>query len=142
MWLFQMMENIILILIDKWDISMEEATWFKHCTESVNVQLFETFCCNFYCCHLWSKYNKSAYYKAKIAFKKIYRALMGLDRLCSITQHMILRNIDSFDVLLWKDIFGFRERIVQSENFVIDCILNSLSFLDSSLNTKWMDVLF
>ena len=115
---------------------------FKHCTDTVKIQLFKTFCCNFYCCHLWSKFNKSAYYKAKIAFKKIYRSLMGLDRRASITEHMILRNIDSFDAIIRKDVYGFRERIFKSDNSVIYSIFNSLCFLDSSLHTRWMCVLF
>ncbi len=30
---------------------------FKHCTDDVKLQLFKTFCSNFYCCQLWSNYK-------------------------------------------------------------------------------------
>ena len=35
---------------------------FKHCSDLVKFQLFKTFCCNLYCCHLWSFfYNQTSY---------------------------------------------------------------------------------
>ena len=115
---------------------------FKQCSDSVKVQLFNTFCGNFYCSHLWSMYTKSSYAKVKVAFKKIYRSLMKLDRRCSITGHMVNLNVDSFDVLIRKSVYNFRERLYKSDNVLIGAVVNSMFFLDSPLYARWLKVLF
>jgi len=115
---------------------------FKHCTDSVKIQLFKTFCCNFYCSHLWSVYNKASYSKVKVAFKKIYRTLMNLERRCSITNHMVNLNVDSFDVLIRKSVYSFRERLIRSDNVLISTVVNSMFFLESPLYARWLKVLF
>ena len=101
---------------------------FKQCSDSVKVQLFNTFCGNFYCSHLWSMYTKSSYAKVKVAFKKIYRSLMKLDRRCSITGHMVNLNVDSFDVLIRKSVYNFKERLYKSDNVLIRAVVNSMFF--------------
>ena len=69
--------------------------YMYHCSDLVKFQLFKTFCCNLYCCHLWSFYNQTSYTKVKVAYKRIYRSLLNLDYRSSITTHMVLSNVDS-----------------------------------------------
>ncbi len=115
---------------------------FKHCTDNVKTRLFNTFCSNFYCSHLWHNFNRSSLNKVRVAFKKIYRSLFGLDRLASITQHMVSLNTDSFDVLIRKSSHNFYERLVKSENMIIGAIVNSMFFFDSSLYKHWLKVIY
>ena len=75
-----------------------------------------------------SMYTKSSYAKVKVAFKKIYRSLMKLDRRCSITGHMVNLNVDSFDVLIRKSVYNFRERLYKSDNVLIGAVVNSMFF--------------
>ncbi len=115
---------------------------FRHCSDPVKLQLFKTFCCNFYCSHLWSFYNKASYTKVRVAFKRIYRSLMNLDYTSSITSHMVLSNVDCFDVLVRKAVYNFRQRLIKSDNNIICSIVNSMFFINSKTYNKWLAVLF
>ena len=115
---------------------------FKHCTVPVKTQLFKTFCCNFYVDHFWHSFKKCSYNKIKVAFKKIYRHLMNLDRCSSITSHMVNLNIDSFDVLLRKSVYNFQERLLLSGNGIISAIVNSMFYIDGALYARWLNTLF
>ena len=115
---------------------------FKHCSDLVKFQLFKTFCCNLYCCHLWSFYNHTSYTKVKVAYKRIYRSLLNLDYRSSITTHMVLSNVDSFDVFVRKSVFNFKQRLLKSGNGILSAIVNSLHFISSHTYNKWLNVLY
>ena len=51
-------------------------------------------------------------------------------------------NIDSFDVLLRKSIYNFKERLLHSENVIIGAIVNSMFFIDSPLYARWHKTLY
>ena len=102
---------------------------FKHCTVNVKIQLFKTFCCNFYGDHLWHSFKKRSYGKIKIAFKKIYRYLMNLDRYASITSHMVNLNIDYFDVLLRKSIYTTSKSVCFIQKMLLLVLLLILCYV-------------
>ena len=115
---------------------------FKHCSNEVKIQLFKTFCSNMYCGHLWSSYFSYSYSKIRVAFKQIYRCLMKLDRRSSISQSMLIFDIDNFDIIIRKAVYNFRQRLMKSENTVIGAIINSMFFQCSTTLRRWYKILF
>ena len=116
-------------------------SYFKHCTANVKVQLFKTFCSNFYCSHLWTNYYKYTIDKANKAYKKVFSKLFSCTRGESITQKMILLTCNSFNVIRRKSIYNFRERILCSKNDIIATIRNSLFFIDFDYK-NWLPVIY
>ena len=80
--------------------------------------------------------------KVKVAYKRIYRSLLNLDYRSSITTHMVLSNVDSFDVLVRKSVFNFKQRLLKSGNGILSAIVNSLHFMSSHTYNKWLNVLY
>ena len=95
-----------------------------------------------YCGHLWSSYFSYSYSKIRVAFKQIYRCLMKLDRISSISQSMLIFDIDNFDIIIRKAVYNFRERLMKSENTVIGAIINSMFFQCSTTLRRWYKILF
>ena len=115
---------------------------FKHCDDSVKLQLFKTFCTNIYCCQLWRSYKKSTYRRVNVAYRRIFRYFMKIDNGSSVSYAMLNYNVDSFDVLVRKAVFNFRKRIMESENVVIKNLVTSLFYLESKLCKRWDKILF
>ena len=115
---------------------------FKHCDDSVKLQLFKTFCCNIYCCQLWSMYKKTTYRKINVAYRRIFRYFMKIDNGTSVSSAMLYHNVDSLDVVVRKAIFNFRKRIMESGNVIIKTLVTSLFFLESNLCKRWKNILF
>ena len=53
---------------------------FKHCSEDVKVKLYNSYCCNIYCCALVSAYHKTVLDKFSVACNKVFKSLMGVPR--------------------------------------------------------------
>ena len=115
---------------------------FKHCDESVKLQLFKSFCTNIYCCQLWSSYKKTTYRKINVAYRRIFRYFMKIDNATSVSCAMLNYNVDSLDVLVRKAVFNFRKRLMESDNVIIKTLVNSLFYLDSTLCKRWSTLLF
>jgi hypothetical protein len=115
---------------------------FKHCTDEVKLQLFKTFCSNFYCCQLWSNYKVSTYNKLRVAFNNVFRSLLKLKRDCSISAYMVNNHVNSFYGLLRKQIYGFTLRLRNSTNILVDTIVNATAFNDNCMNVTWVKKLF
>ena len=56
---------------------------FSSCSDEVKKQLFQTYCANMYCAHLWSNHNKATLQKIKVAYNNAFRKLFGLNYRCS-----------------------------------------------------------
>ena len=72
---------------------------------------------------------------------------MNLDRCSSITNHSITKymvnlNIDSFDVLLWKSVYNFQERLLHSGNGIIGAIIDFMFYIDGSLYAQRFKTLY
>ena len=115
---------------------------FKHCSEDVKIQLFKAYCNNLYCGQLWCNFRMYTFNKIRVAFNNVFRALMGLRRDSSISEYMVKNDLDTFQVLYRKVIGNFRDRILKSENAILQTIIDSLFFQSSKLNMKWTDVLY
>ena len=75
---------------------------FNSCTPEVKVQLFQSYCSNFYCSHLWNCYTQAILNKVKIAFNKGFRHFLGYPRDFSASQMFLDNGVHHFDVLQRK----------------------------------------
>jgi hypothetical protein len=115
---------------------------FSMCNVEVKARLFKAYCSSFYCSQLWCSYSTACFRKLQASYNRIFRVLFKLDRLCSISQKCIEYNIDSFKVLLRKSIFGFRTRLLNCDNTIIQSITRSTFYMSCSLTAKWNHLLF
>ena len=97
---------------------------FHHCSVDVRLALFRSYCTCFYCPFLWTHYKKSNYSKLRVAFNTVYCRILKLPSRSSASTMYAVNNIDSLEVLVRKRIFGFMERLNNSDT-IIKCINNS-----------------
>ena len=114
---------------------------FYHCSTDVKIALFRSYCTCFYCPFLWTHYKKSTHSKLRVAFNNVYRRILKLPPRSSASTMYAINNIDSFEVLIRKRIFGFTERLNNSENTIIKCINNSW-VLRFDIWSPWNKLLF
>ena len=84
---------------------------FNMCSIYVKVELFRAYCTNFYCCSLWSSFSLSTISKMRVAYNNVVRRLLGYSRRDSASNMFVTNNLPSFDVLLRRNIYGFKTRI-------------------------------
>ena len=51
---------------------------FGKCTDDVKLELFRSYCSNFYCCQLWSNYTTAMYNNIRVAYNNTFRFLMKI----------------------------------------------------------------
>ena len=115
---------------------------FKHCNDEVKLQLFKTYCTNFYCCQLWSVYKNNTMNKLRVAYNNVFRNMFKLARDASISYSMLLCNLEGFQAVVRKQSYGFRQRIYHIDNFLVKTIVNSMSFSTNKINIMWINNLF
>ena len=92
---------------------------FYHCSTDVKIALFRSYCTCFYCPFLWTHYKKSTHSKLRVTFNNVYRRILKLQPRSSASTMYAINNIDRFEVLIRKRIFGFTERLNNCENAII-----------------------
>ena len=58
---------------------------FYFCTINVKLELFRCYCTSFYCCYLWTGYNKSTFNRLRVTFNNAYRRIPDLPWRCSVS---------------------------------------------------------
>ncbi|KAK2192621.1 hypothetical protein NP493_26g07049 [Ridgeia piscesae] len=81
---------------------------FHHGSVGVKLRLFHAYCCTTYCCQLWVNFNKGSYLKAKSEVNNMHRRILGYNRRDSASSMFGNNAIDTFDALLRKNIYGFK----------------------------------
>ena len=76
--------------------------------------------------------SKVAKRKLITAYKRIFRSLMKLG-LALTTFNMLCYNVDPFTVIERKLNFGFRKRLLASDNTIISVMLMSSDFYDTPI---------
>ena len=115
---------------------------FRACTHNVKVKLFRTFFTNVYGCHLWALYKQTTYRRVVVAYNNIYRKMFKVRRGDSMSAIYVQQNIDPVNVLIRKNVFGFKNRLFDSSNLLIKCIMSSHFYYNSRLCTKWFSILY
>ena len=114
---------------------------FKAASVNVKVQLFKTYICTFYCPALWCYYHKAKFTSFNAAFKRVFRYLFVI-RDGSLTAAMLKLNCDPLNTLIRKSVYGFRNRIIFSDNSILSAIVNSQHFHFCSLTSRWNFLLY
>ena len=98
---------------------------FHYCTVDVKLLLIKSYCTSFYCGYLWSDYKASTF--SKVAFNNVYRRVLGLPQWYSASGMYAMHNIDNFEALLRKTLYGFVQRHENSANKIIATLIKSLN---------------
>ena len=98
---------------------------FGLCSSEVKQQLFHSYCANFYCCSLWTSYNKTTYNKVKVAYNNIARRLLGYDYR-DVASHMFVTNsLDSMKIVLRKNMYNLKVHVETSNNSIVKTICDN-----------------
>ena len=98
---------------------------FGHCTVDVKIALFNSYCTSLYCSFLWTDFKKSTFSKVRIAFNNAYRRIFGLPKWSSASEMYACNNIDNFETMMRRGIYGFVQRLESCENSVVQSINKS-----------------
>ena len=115
---------------------------FNKSTDDVKVKLFKTYFNSFYGITLWSQYKTVSRKKIVTAYKQVFRKLMHIVMPQGTSTKMVALSIDPFEVIERKMIYGFMNRINNSENCIVKCISNSEFYMSSQLYINWSDMLY
>ena len=96
---------------------------FRNCSQRVKLRLFQSFCTNFYCTHLWWSYSRETLRKTTVAYNNTLRFMMGYGRFCSASGMFVQCNIDNFETIRRRYIYGFKCRLQESNNSIVKCLL-------------------
>lgn len=115
---------------------------FANCSDDVKCMLFKTYCTSLYCCQLWYMTSKTAMNKLRIAYNNSLRRILHIPKRSSASEMFVCLNVPSFGEILRKNIYGFIQRIKQSDNSLIASVVNSHVPLYSSVWKWWSDTLY
>ena len=96
---------------------------FGYCTKIVKSLLFQSYCTNLYCSHLWWNYRRDMYKKIMVAYNNCVRRFMGYMYDSSASKMFQENNVLHFNVLRRKCLHNFMNRLNSSENNLIKHIL-------------------
>ncbi len=114
---------------------------FGACLPNVKQHLFMTYCGSMYTIQLWRRYTKKQYKKIKVAYNNIFHTFLEYD--CSASGMFVENRVDTFNVhVIRRMVNSFRERIYNSENNLIKCIVNSTAWKGSDLLFSWNSTLY
>ena len=91
---------------------------------------------------LWCSYKTTDYKRVIVAYNDVYRSLFGIKRGESISNIYVINGINSFNMLVRKYIFSFRDRLMKSENILIKTAVGSTFFNVSRMTCKWNQQLY
>ena len=96
---------------------------FSNCSQRVKFMLFQSFCTNFYFTHLWWSYSRETLRKTTVAFNNTLRFMIGYGRFFSASGMFVQCNIDNFETIRRRYIYGFKCRLQESNNYIVKCLL-------------------
>lgn len=109
---------------------------FGKCSKEVKLYLFRTYCTSMYTCQLWCKYTQAQYKKLRVAYNNIFRRFMGYDPFYSAQGMFVENNIDSFEVLMRKNVYSFMTRMQCSTNKLVNNVMMGLSWEESQVQSN------
>ena len=107
----------------------------------VKCDLFKAFCCNMYCSHLWCDFKNETLRRLIVGYNHSFRIIMKYPRHCSASGMFVFNNVPSFKELWRKSIYGFKQRVDNSLNKVVNTVANT-TLLSSRLRKHWRTVLY
>ena len=110
---------------------------FKHCTKDVKVLLFKTFCSNMYCSETWCNFSKTNMEQLKVSYNRIFRYMFDLVYRISVSGTMIDFNVTPFKILVRQYILNFKQRLQNSDNIIVNALVNSMYFYSCPIYKRW-----
>ena len=111
---------------------------FRKCTDNVKVQLFKSFCSNFYCSSLWFNFTNATFNRLKVAYNNVFRSLMNISRRSSISAAFVNFGVNCFNTLIRKCITSLRQRVLCSDNVLImSCLSCKFNSYISNMSKQW-----
>ena len=81
--------------------------------------------------------------KVRVAYNNAFRAFMSVDRRSSVSAAFIQKGINHFNVLYRKAVYGFKSRLFECNNSIVQNVIQSPFFIyKSKLYTQWHDILY
>ena len=105
---------------------------FFSCIQDVKAKLFQAFCSSMYCCYLWNSFNVNSFKQLEVAYNNVFRHLMGIKGKHSISKEFLENQVDSFKIVYRKLVGSFYNRVLNSDNNLVKCIVNSSFFMYKS----------
>ena len=100
----------------------------------VKCDLFKAFCCNMYCSHLWSNLKNDALRRLIVGYNHSFRIIMKYSRHCSASGMFVFSDVPSFTELWRKSIYGFKQRVDNSLNKVVNTVAITSLLSSNSLS--------
>ena len=111
------------------------------CSPVVKATLFRTFCSNMYCSQLWRDFKSCSIRKLIVGYNHSFRYIMNYHRNCSASGMFVFNSIPSF-MELWRNyIYGFMQRLNNSDNKVVAATVSSCR-LSSAMWRRWESILY
>ena len=114
---------------------------FYFCTIDVKLELFRSFCMSFYCCYLWTGYEKSTFHRLRVAFNNAYRRILDLPWRCSASGMYATYGIYNLEAIIRNQTFGFIGRLRKSCNTIVQTLKNAW-IIRIQLWHTWFEVLY
>ena len=114
---------------------------FGNCTEEVKKQLFLAYCESFYFAALWNNYTDTVLTQLHVAHNNIFRPLCRLPTRGTMYS-FIVRNIPNLLVKRRKLVYSLYRRTKNSENILIQTIVQSNLFMSTQMFKMWKSILF
>ena len=111
---------------------------FYNCTKEVKLKLFQSYCLPSYCSHLWVNYTKHIYSKLRVAFNKMYKLILGLNKFDSASHMYVTNGLDNFDAFMRKNIYGFMNRVCNMNNNLVRSTVFCTMYVRNSMWHKWI----
>jgi hypothetical protein len=115
---------------------------FSKCTNDVKCQLFSTYCSSLFGCQLWANYKQESLRRLRVAYNKIFRMLLHIRGIVSMSHVLLQYRIDHFNVIVRKLIVGLLQRIAESKNVLLQVIYKSSYFIYSKMFACWRKMVF
>ena len=113
---------------------------FSMCSPVVKATLFRTFC-SMYCSQLWRDFKSCSIRKLIVGYNHSFRYIMNYHRNCSASGMFVFNSIPSF-MELWRNyIYGFMQRLNNSDNTVVAATVSSCR-LSSAMWRRWESILY
>ena len=115
---------------------------FSMCSPVVKATLFRTFCSNMYCSQLWRDYKSSSIKQLIVGYNHSFRftGIMNYHRNCNASRIFVFNSIPSF-MELWRNyIYGFMQRLNNSDNTIVAATVSSYR-LSSAMWRRWESIL-
>ena len=106
------------------------------------LHLFQSYCTNLYCSHLWHIYTKTQLNKLRITYNNALRRLFNRHPRCSASAMFANSNMPSLDEIRRKYMYRSLQRLNRTDNSILLCFIPSTNMLTSSIWRQWYRCLY